>query len=70
MMNWKRSPRPSGLTLAGSKVLHKVYTATEPIFTVCPPHKDERFVVGPDEPLTGGFSTTPVGIDPLTGKSW
>ena len=31
---------------------------------------DTRFFVAPGEPLTGGFSTSKPGINPMTGKPW
>lgn len=40
----------------------------EPTRAVTP--VDTRYFLAADEPLTGGFSTTRPGINPLTGKAW
>ena len=31
---------------------------------------DHRYTVAPDQVLTGGFSTSLPGINPMTGKAW
>jgi hypothetical protein len=40
----------------------------EPTRAVTP--VDTRYFLAADEPLTGGFSTTRPGINPMTGKAW
>ena len=38
--------------------------------TIAPTPVDKRYFVAPGDVLTGGFSTTRIGINPLTGKPW
>lgn len=34
------------------------------------PRMDTRYTVAPGEPLTGGFSATRPGVNPVTGRAW
>ena len=52
--------RPSGETIIPAHVVIQ-RAASKP---------DHRFTVAPDQVLTGGFSTSLPGINPITGKAW
>lgn len=52
--------RPTGETIIPSHV----------VIQRAPAKPDHRFTVAPDQVLTGGFSTSLPGINPMTGKGW
>lgn len=52
--------RPAGETIVPAHV----------VIQRAPAKPDHRFTVAPDQVLTGGFSTSLPGINPMTGKGW
>ena len=52
--------RPTGETIIPAHV----------VIQRAPAKPDHRFTVAPDQALTGGFSTSLPGINPMTGKAW
>lgn len=59
-------PRP----LAPPKVVHEVIGMDTAPRSFRPMPVDTRFAVLPGEQLTGGFSTSRPGVNPITGKAW
>lgn len=72
-------PPPAALSKAsdpaskGGQLIKRDQPAQVPaglVPTRVPAAVDTRFTVAPGEPLTGGFSTSKPGINPLTGRAW